>query len=168
VLVLGASGGIGSFAVLLARLEGAHVTALASAPKLGYVRGLGAAEALDYREHDVARLDGRWDLVLDASGHHPYARLRPLLGPDGVAVSTRPLGRDALRLLDPTRGRRGPTYAAVMTAARSSDLARLVTLVERGQLRSVLDRSFAMTQAADAHRRAETSVTGKVVLQVAA
>lgn len=167
VLVLGASGGIGSFAVLLAKLEGADVTALASGPKLEYVRGLGADEALDYREHDVAGLDGRWDVILDASGVHPFARLRPLLGPDGAAVSTRPLGRDGLRLLDPTRQRRGSRHAAVMTAARSQDLARLVAMVDRGELRSVLDRSFAMTAAADAHRWAETSVTGKVVVQIA-
>lgn len=164
VLVLGASGGIGSFAVLLAKRESAHVTALASGPKLGYVQRLGADEVLDYRTHDLAPLDGRWDIVLDASGLHPFARLRALLRPDGVAVSTRPLGRDALRLLDPTRQRRRPRYAAVMTKARSQDLTRLVTLVDRGELRSVLDRTFPLEAAADAHRWAETSVTGKVVL----
>jgi NADPH:quinone reductase-like Zn-dependent oxidoreductase len=166
VLVLGASGGIGSFAVLLARREGAHVTGLASSGKLDHVRSLGADEALDYRQHDVGGLDGRWDLVLDAPGLHPYARLRPLLGPGGVAVSTRPLGRDAVRLLDPGRGRRGPRYAAVMTAARSQDLARLVTLVDRGELPTVLDRSFAMADVVDAHRWAESAVMGKVVLRI--
>ena len=166
VLVLGASGGIGSFAVLLARREGAHVTGLASRAKLDHVRSLGADEALDYRQHDVGELEGRWDLVLDASGLHPYARLRPLLGPRGAAVSTRALGRDALRLLVPGRGRGGPRYAAVMTAARSQDLARLVALVDRGELPSVLDRSFAMADVADAHRWAESEVRGKVVLQI--
>ena len=166
VLVIWASGGIGSYAVLLARREGAHVTGLASGAKLDHVRSLGADEALDHRQHDVGGLDGRWDLVLDASGLHPYARLRPLLGPEGVAVSTRPLGRDAVRLLDPGRGRRGPRYAAVMTTARSQDLARLVALVDRGELPPVLDRAFAMSGAADAHRWAESAVRGKVVLQI--
>jgi NADPH:quinone reductase-like Zn-dependent oxidoreductase len=168
VLVLGASGGIGSFAVLLAKLEGAHVTGLASGPKLAHVRSLGADEALDYREHEVSDLDGRWDLILDASGLHPFAGLRPLLAPDGVAVSTRALGRDALRLLSPAGPGSGPRYAAVMTKGRSPDLARLVTLVDRGELPSVLDRTFALTAAADAHRWAETAVAGKVVLQIAA
>lgn len=166
VLVVGASGGIGSFAVLLACLEGAHVTGLASGAKLDHVRRLGADEALDYREHDLAGLDGRWDVVLDASGLHPFARLRPLLGSDGVAVSTRPLGRDTMRLLSPTRGRRRPRYAAVMTKARSQDLARLVDLVNRSELGSVLDRTFPMAAAAEAHRWAETSVRGKVALQI--
>lgn len=167
VLVLGASGGIGSFAVLLARLEGAHVTGSASGSKLDYLRGLGADEVVDHREQDVTALDGRWDLVLDASGRYAFARLRPLLRGEGVAVSTRAVGRDALRLFDRT-GRRGQRYAAVMTQARSQDLTRLVTLVDRGELRSVLDRTFAMAAVADAHRWAETSVRGKVVLQIRA
>jgi NADPH:quinone reductase-like Zn-dependent oxidoreductase len=152
----------------MARLEGARITALASGPKLGYVRALGAEEALDYREHDVAGLHGRWDIVLDAAGAHPFARLRGLLEPHGVMVSTRPLGRDTLRLLGPARRHHGPRYAAVMTKARSQDLARLVTLIDSGELTTVLDRTFPMTAVVDAHRWAETSVTGKVVLEVAA
>lgn len=166
VLVLGASGGIGSFAVLLAKLEGAHVTATASGPKLDYVRALGADEAIDYRRQAVSDLGGRWDVVLDASGLHRYAQLRPLLGADGVAVSTRALSLDALRLVDPVRRRRGPRHAAVMTKARSQDLSRLVALVDASQLPSVLDRTFPMADAADAHRWAELSVTGKVVVQI--
>lgn len=166
VLVVGAAGGIGSFAVLLAKLAGAHVTGLASGPKLGHVRGLGADEALDHRTHDVAGLGGRWDVVLDAAGVHPFDRLRPLLGPDGVAVSTRALGRDALRVLDPRRRGSRPRYAAVRTQARSQDLARLVSRVERGELPSVLDRSFPLSAAAEAHRWAESAATGKVVLEV--
>ena len=166
VLVVGAAGGIGSFAVLLARLEGAHVTGLASGPKLDHVRGLGADEALDYRVHDVAALDGRWDVVLDAAGAHSFSVLRRVLRPDGVVVSTRPLGRDAVRLLDPVRSRRGARYAAVMTRARSQDLARLVALVDGGRLEPVLDRTFPMTRAAEAHQWAETAVIGKVVLQI--
>ena len=166
VLVLGASGGIGSFAVLLAKLEGAHVTATASGPKLDHVRALGADEALDYRQHEVADLDGRWDVILDAAGSHRFVQLRPLLSTEGIGVSTRALSPDALRPLRPGRRPPGQRSAAVMTKARSHDLSRLVTLVDRGALPSVLDRTFPMGEAADAHRWADTAASGKVVLQM--
>lgn len=166
VLVLGASGGIGSFAVLLAAREGASVTGSASTSKLDHVRALGAEDVVDHQTQDVTALDGRWDVVLDAAGRHAFERLRPLLAPGGTVVSTRALGRDTLRLLAPAR-RRPADYAAVMTGARSQDLARLVSLVDRGGLRSVLDRTFALDAVADAHRWAESSVRGKVVLGVA-
>ena len=81
-------------------------------------------------------------------------------------VSTRPVAKDTPRILT-TALRRGeqPQYAAVMTQARSQDLAHLAALVDRGQLRANVHRSFPMTRAAEAHKLAETTATGKVVLE---
>jgi len=166
VLVVGASGGIGSFAVQLARLTGAHVTGTASGPKLGFVDGLGADALVDHRAQPLETLRGQWDVVLDTPSSYGFRRLRHLLTPEGVVVSTRPIAADALRAAVPGRLRADHRrWAAVMTRARSPDLAHLVDLIDRGRLRPSLHRSRPMTDAAAAHREAETTATGKVVLE---
>ena len=166
VLVLGGAGGIGSYAVQLARLAGAHVTATARASQLSFVAGLGADEVLDHRAQDVLALGRRWDVVLDTPGRHTLAVAQAALAPDGVLVSTRPLTLDLLRSRTTARLGSGPRYGAVMTRARSQDLAQLGSLVQRGLLRPPVDRTFPLAQAADAHRHAEAGVAGKVVIAV--
>jgi NADPH:quinone reductase-like Zn-dependent oxidoreductase len=166
VLVVGASGGIGSFGVQLAALAGAHVTATAAAERLDFVSDLGADEVLDRHTHDVLRSGRRWDVVLDAPGRMSFAAARPLLAADGVLVSTRPLGPDLLRTVVPARRRGSGRFAAVMTSARSQDLAHLAALVDSGRLRIPVDRTFPMGQAAAAHRHAEGGVQGKVVIDL--
>lgn len=166
VLVVGAAGGIGSYAVQLATLAGAHVTGAASGAKLAFVTDLGADEVVDRTTHDLAGLDQRFDVILDAPGRLGFRRMRPTLADSGVLVSTRPIGPDALRALaTASRTRRhDPRFAAVMTRARSQDLAHLAGLVDAGRLRPVVDRVYPVAQASAAHRHAEDSVRGKVVL----
>lgn len=167
VLVLGACGGIGSYAVQLAKLAGAHVTAVASGPKLPYAAGLGADELIDRREHDATRLGEQWDVILDTPGALTLAHARGALAPDGVLVSTRPLSRDALQSLAPRPTRRARArFAAVMTQARSQDLAHLAALVDTGRLRPTMQRAFPATQAAAAHQHAQGPATGKVVIRL--
>jgi len=167
VLVVGACGGIGSYAVQLAKLAGAHVTAVASGPKLPYAAELGADELIDRREHDAMRLGERWDVILDTPGMLTLAHARGALAAGGVLVSTRPLSRDALPSLAPRLSRRaGVRFAAVMTQARSQDLTHLAALVDTGQLRPTLQRAFPATRAAAAHQHAEGPVTGKVVIHL--
>ena len=169
VLVLGAAGGIGAYAVQLACLAGAHVTGTARATQQPFVRGLGVDALIDHRTQDVTALGERWDLVLDSPGLHSLDQLRPVLADDGVLVSTRPISRDALRGLAPRPLRpAGPRLVGVMTKARSADLTHLATLVERGRLLVPLDAVLPLDHAADAHRRAEGDGAGKVVLQVSA
>lgn len=171
VLVIGASGGIGSFGVQLAKLAGAHVTGVASGPKLAFVAGLGADDLLDRGTQDLTALDQRFDVVLDSPGRYGFTRLRHLLAAGGTFVSTRPVAVDALRgavtaAVVPQRLRRDSRRsAAVMTSARSQDLAHLAGLVDSGDLRPNVHRSYPMAEAAAAHRHAEGSATGKVVLE---
>ena len=166
VLVIGASGGIGSFAVQLAKLTGAHVTGVASGAKLAFVAGLSADDLIDYRSQDVTSTGERWDVILDSPGQYHFRRLQHLLTPTGVVVSTRPIAADALRALPPRQLRSDRRrWTAVMTSARSQDLAHLADLVDRGQLRPNVHRAYPMTQAGQAHRHAEGTATGKVVLQ---
>ncbi len=163
VLVHGATGGIGTFGVQLAVLAGAHVTAVAGAARLDLATELGAQAVLDRHTVDVTALDERFDIVLDAAGTLPFTPR--LLHPHGVQVSVRPLSADALRsVLLPRRS--GPRFAAVRTAPRPGDLARLVRLVESGELRPVVDAVHPMVEAAAAHRHAEGGVRGKVVLDL--
>ena len=169
VLVVGASGGIGSFAVQLARAAGAHVTGVAAGPRLEFVAGLGADDLVDRHEQDVTALGRRFDVVLDTPGRLSFAAARPLLADDGVFVSTRVVGPDAPRELLPARlRRRGPAFAAVRTAPRSADLAHLAALVDGGHLRAAVDRVFPLEEAADAYRHAGGPATGKVVVTVSA
>lgn len=164
-LVVGASGGIGAFAVQLAALAGAHVTAVTGADRHDFVRELGADDVLE--RGALAAPAERWDVVLDAPGRLSFVAARPLLAEDGLLVSTRPLGPDLLRSVVPPRWRRGRgRFAAVMTRARSQDLAHLAALVDVGRLRIPLDRAFPMADVAAAHRHAEAGVRGKVMIDL--
>jgi NADPH:quinone reductase-like Zn-dependent oxidoreductase len=176
VLVHGASGGIGSFAVQLALLAGAHVTGTASPAKQDHVRSLGAHVVLG---HDEALRPGeRFDVVLDTPGRLEPAAARPVLADDGVLVTTRVVSAAGVRALAAdalaagarsagVRQRTGPRFTFVATSARSADLAHLLELVRTGRLRVPVDRVLPMAEIADAHRRAEgREVLGKVVVSV--
>lgn len=165
VLVVGASGGIGSYAVQLARLAGAHVTGVTSGPKLEFVARLGADDLVDRREREVTALGRRFDVVLDTPGRLTATAARSLLEDDGVFVTTRGAGPDSLRELVPARlRRRGPVSAAVRTRPRSADLAHLAALVDSGRLQPVVDRVFPLAQVDQAYRHAGGPATGKVVV----
>lgn len=176
VLVTGASGGIGAYAVQLARLLGAHVTAISSSENVGWVRELGAHEVIDRHAdglRDLVASSDRSEVIIDAHGGAPWSDLAALLEETGIVVSTRPVSKDALlgvvarrvpgRVADLGARRR---LVAVRTAPRSQDLAHLAALVERGDLRIPADQAFALDDGAAAHRHAETGARGKVVLTI--
>jgi NADPH:quinone reductase-like Zn-dependent oxidoreductase len=163
VLVVGASGGIGSYAVQLAKLAGAHVTGVASGAKGDLVRDLGADVVVDRQTTPVVELRERWDVVVETTARYTFHELTPLLTDDGVLVSTRPISWDTVRLLRPARGERA-RFTFVATKPRAADLAHLADLVDHGQLRIPLDRVFGVEQAAAAHAYAEGPAVGKVVL----
>jgi NADPH:quinone reductase-like Zn-dependent oxidoreductase len=168
VCVTGAAGGIGSFAVQLAALSGATVTAVAGAGREDYLRGLGADAVLDRRTTDPFDGSERWDIVLDAPGRLAFDTVRPALSPRGVLVSTRPVSVDSLRMLVPRLpGSRNPRYAIVTTRRDGRDLDYLARLVREKRLVVPIDRAFAMDDVAAAHRHAESGgVRGKVVVTV--
>jgi NADPH:quinone reductase-like Zn-dependent oxidoreductase len=168
VPVVGATGGIGSFGVQLGRARGRPTW-----PRLARRSALAAASALGAHEL-LAREDGPGgqrrpggDVVLDTPGTMDgRPQPSPCLQDGGVVVSTRPVSRDAL--LARLRPRRLPgarRYASVMTAARSADLARLARLVDAGRLRVPVDSVHPLEDSHLAHRRAESSPSGKVVVR---
>jgi NADPH:quinone reductase-like Zn-dependent oxidoreductase len=130
--------------VQLARLAGAHVTAVADSARADFVRDLGARVVVDRRRDDVLAGGQQRDIVLDAPGALRFAAVRPSLAGDGVLVSTRPLSPDTVRGLRPGGG---PRPTAVATRRSPVDLARLV---DTGRLRVPRDRVVALEDVVSA------------------
>ncbi|MEF2278143.1 NADP-dependent oxidoreductase [Deinococcus sp. YIM 134068] len=163
VLVYGAAGGIGAFAVALARLFGAHVTGVARAAKLDYVRSLGAHEVVATGELNLSGGE-RWDLILDTPPALPFTRAREALTPSGRLVSTKPVPLHPAEMWA-SLSQTGPRFTGVRTAERGLDLALLSRLIDAGELRVPLDRTFPLEDIRAAHEYAEgPEVRGKVVV----
>ena len=173
VLVLGASGGVGSYAVQLAKAFGAEVTGACSTAKLDLVASLGADHVLDYTRDDFADGTRRFDLILDIGGNPSLRRLRRALQPGGTVVFVG--GENAGGLTGMGRQLRGALlspfvrqrFALFMAKERASDLERLTELIETGRVVPSLDRSYALEEAPAAMRQLETGkVRGKVAITV--
>jgi NADPH:quinone reductase-like Zn-dependent oxidoreductase len=174
VLVLGAAGGVGSFAVQLACHMGATVTGVASGPKLELVRSLGAERAIDYTTTDALDGSQRYDLIIDTGGRRPVRRLRKALarrgtlvivgGEDGGRI-TGGFGRQLRALaLSPFVRQRLTTF---VSAERGADIEELAELLASGDLRPVVDRRYALEDASRAIvDLADGWVRGKAVIRV--
>jgi NADPH:quinone reductase-like Zn-dependent oxidoreductase len=174
VLVLGASGGVGSYAVQVAKAYGAEVTGVCSAAKADLVRSLGADAVLDYRTQDFADGQRRWDVILDTGGVAPLSRLRRALTPTGTLVivggetSGRLLGGvdRQLRALLLSRfvGQRLRTFVSSENAA---DLTALAAMVDAGTVSPAVDRTFPLAEAPQAlDHLTGGRARGKVVITV--
>ncbi|WP_234412428.1 NAD(P)-dependent alcohol dehydrogenase [Nocardioides sediminis] len=171
VLVTGASGGVGSYAVQLAVDLGAEVTGVCSGAKRDHVRALGAHHVLDRRYDDWADGSRRYDLVLDVAGNPSLGRLRRALTPRGTAVFVGGEGAGVVTgmsrqlrgaLLSPFVGQR---LVLLVARERGADYERLGELVAAGRLVPSLDRTFPMERAVDAVRLLEDgTVRGKVAV----
>jgi NADPH:quinone reductase-like Zn-dependent oxidoreductase len=171
VLINGASGGVGSFAVMIARALGAaRVAGVCGPANVGFVRGLGADLVIDYTQADWTRQPGRYDVILDAVAMSSYRACRRLLGPRGVYVTTLPLpGAVFWWAVLPVAGLLGVRRRTriVLARGRSADLELLGRMSDQGQLRPVLDRVLPLDQARAAHDYSETErARGKIVLRV--
>jgi NADPH:quinone reductase-like Zn-dependent oxidoreductase len=171
VLVIGASGGVGSYAVQLAKIMGAQVTGVASAAKSDFVRTLGADHVLDYTRDDFADGTRRYDLILDIGGSSSVTRLRRALEPRGTLVFVG--GENAGSLTGMGRQLRGASLSLVVrqrlvllvAKERASDFQQLTEHLEAGRLVPSLARSFPLSQAQDAMRLLEDGkVRGKVAI----
>jgi NADPH:quinone reductase-like Zn-dependent oxidoreductase len=174
VLVLGASGGVGSFAVQIAKAMGAEVTGVASTAKLDAVRALGADAVLDYTREDAVDGRRRYDVVLDIAGNRPLRRLRRALTPHGrlVIVGGETGGRwlDGLDrqfravLLSPFVGQRLGFFVNKENAA---DLVALRELIEAGTVSPAVDGTVPLDQVPAAIRRMiDGEVTGKLAVTI--
>ena len=174
VLVLGAAGGVGSFAVQLAKAFGAEVTGVGSTTQLDLIRSLGADQVVDYTRDDVTDGTRRWDLVLDAGGHRPLSRLRRALTATGTLVIVGSEGRGRWlggfdRNLRAVLLSRFVSQRLRMLSSRpgQQDLQTLRELAEAGELTPVIDRTYPLAEVPAAIRHLEAGhVRGKLVITV--
>lgn len=177
VLVNGAGGGVGTIALQLAKVRGAHVTGVDSAGKLELMRRLGADEVVDYRAEDFTRRGERYHLVIDIPGNRPWSELRPALEPDGryIPIGHEHYGASGHRVfgLIPhflglmARARLSGQLSArgLTEPTRSDAMAMLAELLESGRLTPVIDSTYPLERAGDALRHlAEDETLGKVIL----
>ncbi|HYK07557.1 MAG TPA: NAD(P)-dependent alcohol dehydrogenase [Gaiellaceae bacterium] len=168
LLVYGASGAVGTAAVQLGKHFGAEVTAVCNTKTIELVRSLGADEVIDYTEDDFTRNGKAYDVVFDAVGMHSFRRCRRSLKPGGTYTETDPgfmWHVPALSLV--TRWVGDKTVALGITKYAKQDVELLKELIESGEYRPVVDRSYPLEDVVEAHRYVETGQkTGNVVLTV--
>ena len=171
VLVIGASGGVGTFAVQIARALGATVTGVCSTRNLELVRSIGAESVIDYTAGDITTGADRYDVILQVAGTESPMRLRRLLAPGGTLVLSSGMGRlngvdrivTAL-IASPFVRQRLTTF---VTKENHADLVTLRDLIKAGAVVPVIDRTYPLRQAQDAFRHLESGHTqGKIVLTI--
>jgi NADPH:quinone reductase-like Zn-dependent oxidoreductase len=173
VVIIGASGGVGSFAVQLAKAFGAEVTGVCSTKSVEMVRSIGADHVVDYTQEDFTRTGQRYDLILEMAGNRSLADLRRALSPTGTLVlvggsggkwfmgTGRTLRAVVLSLFARQRLR------SFFSKPREADLVVLKELIDAGKLTPVLDRTFALSEAPEAISYVgERSTQGKTVITV--
>lgn len=163
VLINGASGGVGMFAVQIAKAYDCHVDAVASGHNHDFCMSLGADHFYDYEKTDFRESEERWDIVFDASGKSSYWKARPVMNEGGRYVSTEPDVKGMLvKLITWPLSKSGTVMLAKPNA---NDLRELIRLYERGELKVSIDSRYPMRDIAKAHHRVKTGVDhGKVVL----
>jgi NADPH:quinone reductase-like Zn-dependent oxidoreductase len=165
VLVLGASGSIGTYAVQIAKRLGAEVTGVCSTPNVELVESLGADHVIDYTRGDFTQSDTTYDVVFDTVGKSSFARSRGVLAPSGRYVATTGIANFLLALATRFSGKRVVTG---MSVDKSDALAYLRSLIEADGLRIVIDRQYDLDDIVEAHRYVDSGrKRGNVVVRVA-
>ncbi|MWC29747.1 NAD(P)-dependent alcohol dehydrogenase [Paenibacillus sp. MMS18-CY102] len=168
ILINGASGSVGAYAVQLAKHYGANVTGVCSTANVDLVRSLGADRAIDYTKTDFTKNGQSYDVIFDAIGKSSFSRCRAALTPYGIYLSTVPSLAILLSMLKTSRSRgKKAIFVAAGLKQRRDNLYFLRELIEAGVILPVIDRIYPLEQAADAHRYVETGrKKGNVILTI--
>ena len=159
VLIHGASGGVGVFAIQLAKIAGAYVAATTSTPNKEFIKSLGADEIIDYQKEDFSTLKD-FDLVFDTIGGETQTHSWQILNKDGVLVSTVGINKDEAT----KNGKVGKSFMTISNGARLQEIAGLI---DKRMLRVVIDKKFPITQVKEAHELSQSGKTrGKIILSV--
>jgi NADPH:quinone reductase-like Zn-dependent oxidoreductase len=167
VLINGASGGIGSMAVQLARHHGAEVTGVCGTPRMEFVRSLGATKVLDYTKEDFTRNGETYDLIFDILGKGSFARVRSSMTPNGIYLLASYKMNSVLRMILSGLTRSKQRVICAFAEERVLDLVRVRELADTGRIQAIVDRCFPLEHAADAHSYVEAGAKkGPVVLTI--
>ena len=166
VLINGASGGVGTYAVQIAKELGAIVTGVCSSKNIDLVKSLGADSVIDYKQQDFTQGSTRYDIVFDVIGNRSFDDCKRVLQPEGIYVTTQPYPANFLQsfftLLFP-----GQKYKVILLKSNRADLIYLKEQIEAGKIRSVLDRTFPLSEIAAAHAYSETErAIGKIAISI--
>lgn len=169
VLIQGASGGVGTFAVQIAKYYGAQVTAVCSTANLEMARSLGADHVIDYKKEDFTQSGRQYDVILAANGHHPLSAYQRALAPQGIYVMAGGKASQIFQavLLGSLYSKKGGRQFVALSAQQNQeDLNFLRQMMEEGKLVPVIDRRYPLSEAAEAvrylgtgHARAKVIVT---------
>jgi NADPH:quinone reductase-like Zn-dependent oxidoreductase len=175
VLINGAAGGVGTFSVQIGKWLGAHVTGVCSTRNVALVQSLGADRVIDYTNSDFTQSGEHWDVIFDLVNNHPLSAIRRVLEPKGVFVACGG-GNIEKSSISYLKGMLGQAVIApfvsqkltsVLAKANTADLKLLAELLEKGTIRSVLDRSFPLSQVGEAIAYVETGhARGKVTIAI--
>jgi NADPH:quinone reductase-like Zn-dependent oxidoreductase len=172
VLIDGASGNVGPFAIQIAKALGAEVTGVAHGDKLDFVRSLGADHAIDYTTVDYTKADERYDWIVAVDAHYPILRMRRVLRPNGVYITLGGTTSSILggALVGPLTSRFSDKWTGLMLwwkPMHRPDVDTLKGLIAAGKLRPVIDRRYPLGQVVEALRWVEDGhARGKVVISV--
>jgi NADPH:quinone reductase-like Zn-dependent oxidoreductase len=170
VLINGASGGVGAFAVQIAKSFGAEVTAVCSTRNLDQARSIGAEHVIDYTREDFTQYGQQYDLILAANGYHPLAAYKHALGPRGIYVmsgGTMAQFFEAMLLGSWMSRTGGKKMGGVSAKPNQKDLAYMKWLLEAGKVVPIIDRRYPLSQVPEALRYfGEGHARGKVVITV--
>jgi len=177
VLINGASGGVGTFAVQIAKSFGAQVTGVCSTRNVELVRSLGADHVIDYTKEDFTKSGQRYDVIIDNVGTQPLAGFRAVLKPKGIYIMIGAGGPDEGGLIGPMGLLTqtllmspfiGQKMGMMMAKVSQSDLKTLADLMQSGKVTTVIDRTYPLSEVREAIRYLETGrARGKVIITVA-
>ncbi|MGQ9873179.1 NAD(P)-dependent alcohol dehydrogenase [Leptodesmis sp.] len=167
VLINGASGGVGTFAVQLAKVLGAgEVTGVCSRANLDLVASLGADRVIDYTQQDFTQDTVKYDIIFDVVGNRSFLDCKKVLQPKGIYITTQPFPTDFLQSFL-TYLLPGQKYQVILMKSNHDDLAFLAEQIEEGKIRAVIDRTYPLSELAAAHTYSEEGhAIGKIVIIV--
>jgi NADPH:quinone reductase-like Zn-dependent oxidoreductase len=166
VLINGASGGVGTFSVQIAKIFGAHVTAVSSSSNAALLKDLGADNIIDYNQKDFTKSSERYDIVFDAVSKRSFSECTRVLAPHGIYVNTLPelsvlLNQYLIGFLMKKKAR------SVMVRPNAADMEWMRDHIESGRIKIIIDRAYSLDQIVEALAYSETGrARGKIVLRV--
>lgn len=170
VLIYGAGGGVGTFAVQLAKYFSAEVTAVCGEKNMQVIRSLDVNHVINYLEHDITQIGGEYDLVLVVNGNHPLSAYRRLLAKGGVCVLSGGALNQVIKavLFGGILSLGGKKLRSLSAKPDAEDLEFVIRLVEEGKINPVIDRRYPLAETAEAVRyQSSGHAMGKIIIEVA-